>query len=99
MLLSGGGDLLAPESVRQMTTNHLTPEQIETAGTILEPKGWGYGMAAVSDRYGWDGGYGTVWFNAPERGLIAIALSQTSDFLFNGGRAEFTALAKEAAAG
>ncbi len=67
-----------------MTTNQLTPQQIATAGMLLEPKGWGYGMAvaaepdeisAVPGRYGWDGGYGTVWFNDPHRGLIAIALT------------------------
>jgi CubicO group peptidase (beta-lactamase class C family) len=54
-------------------------------------------FSAVPGRYGWDGGYGTVWFNDPHRGLIAIALSQTSDFLFNGGRAEFIGLAIQAA--
>jgi CubicO group peptidase (beta-lactamase class C family) len=91
MLHSGGGSILSAESVRQMTTNHLTPEQIESAGVILDPKGWGYGMA-VAGRYGWDGGYGTVWFNDPERDLIAIALTQVSDFLFAGGREEFRSL-------
>jgi CubicO group peptidase (beta-lactamase class C family) len=91
----GGEQLLSPESVRLMTTNHLTPEQIETAGILLQPKGWGYGMAAVPERYGWDGGYGTVWFTDPHRDLIAIALTQNSDFLFRGGREEFTRLARE----
>jgi CubicO group peptidase (beta-lactamase class C family) len=106
MLLDRGGRLLTPRSVAAMTTNHLTDEQIATAGVLLEPKGWGYGMAvaaasdeisAVPGRYGWDGGYGTVWFNDPHRQLIAMALTQTTDFLFNGGRAEFTALAVRAA--
>jgi CubicO group peptidase (beta-lactamase class C family) len=101
----GGKQLLSPKSVALTTTNQLTPEQIETAGLLLEPKGWGYGMAvaaapdklsAVPGRYGWDGGYGTVWFNDPHRRLIAIALSQTSDFLFDGGREEFTRLALQA---
>jgi CubicO group peptidase (beta-lactamase class C family) len=103
----GGQRLLSPGSVAALTTNHLTPEQIGTAGILLEPKGWGYGMgvaaapdsvSAVPGRYGWDGGYGTVWFNDPHRDLIAIALTQTTDFLFNGGRAEFTARALRAAA-
>jgi CubicO group peptidase (beta-lactamase class C family) len=101
-----GERLLSAASVAQLTTNHLTPHQIETAGSLLEPAGWGYGMAvaagpddvsAVPGRYGWDGGYGTVWFNDPHRELVAIALTQTSDFLFNGGRAEFTRLAVRAA--
>jgi CubicO group peptidase (beta-lactamase class C family) len=97
-----GRRLLSAASVATMTTNHLTADQVATGGILLEPKGWGYLMAVaaepddVSDvpgRYGWDGGYGTVWFNDPHRDLVAIALSQTSDFLFNGGRAEFTRLA------
>lgn len=95
MLQSGGGPVLSPESVRQMTTNHLTPSQVDSAGMLLDPKGWGYGVAVDDDgRYGWDGGYGTVWFNDPERDLIAIAFTQVSDFLFTGGRAEFRALTK-----
>jgi CubicO group peptidase (beta-lactamase class C family) len=101
-----GERLLSAKSVDLMTTNHLTPQQADTAGLLLEPKGWGYGMAvaAVPDefsatpgRYGWDGGYGTVWFNDPHRDLVAMALTQTSDFLFNGGRTEFLTLALRAA--
>jgi CubicO group peptidase (beta-lactamase class C family) len=101
-----GKRLLSTKAVALLTTNHLTPLQIKTAGPLLEPKGWGYGMAvaaepdeasAIPGRYGWDGGYGTVWFNDPHRDLIAIALTQTSDFLFNGGRTEFTTLALQAA--
>jgi CubicO group peptidase (beta-lactamase class C family) len=101
-----GRRLLSTEAVALLTTNHLTTQQIEAAGMLLEPKGWGYGMAvadqpdevsAIPGRYGWDGGYGTVWFNDPHRDLIAIALTQTSDFLFNGGRTEFTTTALQAA--
>jgi CubicO group peptidase (beta-lactamase class C family) len=106
-LLRNGGThdskrLLSSESVAMLTTNHLTPDQIDTAGILLDPRGWGYGMAVAAEpdevsvipgRYGWDGGYGTVWITDPHRDLIAIALGQTSDFLFNGGRADFTALA------
>ena len=100
-----GRRLLSTKSVAMLTTNHLPPQQIATAGMLLEPKGWGYGMAvapepdelsAVPGRYGWDGGYGTVWFNDPHRDLIGIAMTQTSDFLFNGSRAEFTSLALRA---
>jgi CubicO group peptidase (beta-lactamase class C family) len=110
LLLNGGTHrgkrLLSTSSVALLTTNHLSPHQIQTAGILLEPKGWGYGMAVASQpdevspiagRYGWDGGYGTVWFNDPHRELVAIAMTQTSDFLFNGGRAEFTTLALQAA--
>ena len=47
-------------------------------------------------RYGWSGGYGTTWFNDPDRRLVAIALTQVSDFLFNGGLTEFNQLAARA---
>lgn len=102
-----GHQLLQPASVDQLTRNHLTPGQIAGAGDLLDPKGWGYGMAvaaepdevsAVPGRYGWDGGYGTSWCNDPHRDLIAIALTQTTDFLFNGGRDEFVSLAVRAVA-
>jgi CubicO group peptidase (beta-lactamase class C family) len=97
-----GERLLSERSVELMTTNRLTPEQIAGAGPVLGGRGWGLGMAvavaadevsAVPGRYGWDGGSGTSWFNDPDQGLIAIVMTQTSDFLFNGGMAEFARLA------
>jgi CubicO group peptidase (beta-lactamase class C family) len=99
-----GRRLLSEASVEAMTTNHLTPEQIAGGGTLLDGQGWGYciGVSVTPDdvsapgRYGWSGGYGTTWFNDPHRGLIAIALTQVSDFLFNGGLAEFNQLAARA---
>ncbi|MEU8238378.1 serine hydrolase domain-containing protein [Actinoplanes missouriensis] len=106
LLLNGGVHrgrrLLSAASVRRLTTNHLTPRQIADAGEFpLSGHGWGYGMAVSvtpddisgPGRYGWDGGYGTTWFTDPERGLTAIALTQTVDFLFNGAREEFQRLA------
>jgi CubicO group peptidase (beta-lactamase class C family) len=101
-----GTRLLSTRAVERLTTNHLTPDQLATAGVLLEPEGWGYGMAVATEpdevstipgRYGWIGGYGTVWFNDPHRDLTAIALTQTSDFIFNGGRTEFARLAIQAA--
>jgi CubicO group peptidase (beta-lactamase class C family) len=105
-LLNGGVHhgrrLLSAKSVRLLTTNHLTPGQVDGAGAFpLTGRGWGYGMAvsvtpdAISQpgRYGWEGGYGTVWFNDPHRDLTAIALTQTVDFLFNGAADEFQRLA------
>ncbi|RKR89427.1 CubicO group peptidase (beta-lactamase class C family) [Micromonospora pisi] len=100
-----GERLLSAESVELMTTNHLTREQIAGGGVLLGGRGWGLGMAVavepddvspVPGRYGWDGGYGTSWFNDPRQGLIAIALTQTTDFLFNGAADEFARLAIEA---
>jgi len=97
-----GSRLLSARSVHQMTTNHLTSEQIAGGGPILGGQGWGLGMAvattpdevsSVPGRYGWNGGYGTFWFNDPSRDLIAIAMSQVSDILFNGTATEFAKLA------
>ncbi|WP_163510538.1 serine hydrolase domain-containing protein [Fodinicola acaciae] len=94
--------LLSAESVDLMTTNHLTPQQLAAVGPgPLGNRGWGYGMSvsvtpdAVSapGRYGWEGGYGTLWFNDPHRDLTVIAMTQTVDFLFNGGADEFQRLA------
>ncbi len=110
-MLHGGGEyggrrLLSPASVRLLTSNHLTAEQQAGAGPLLAPDGWGYGLSVTTEpdeasrhpgRYGWSGGSGTVWFTDPHTGLIALALSQTTDFLFNGGRVEFTTLALRAA--
>ncbi|HEX2647241.1 MAG TPA: serine hydrolase domain-containing protein [Candidatus Dormibacteraeota bacterium] len=96
-----GRRLLSEASIEAMTTNHLTPEQIAGGGVLLDGQGWGYcmGVSVLPDdvsapgRYGWSGGYGTTWFNDPNRGRIAIALTQVSDFLFNGGLTEFNQLA------
>src|SRR2546425_7179138 len=94
--------LLSQRSVRLMTTNHLTPEQMAGGGPILAGQGWGFGMAVVTapdevspmpGRYGWNGGYGTHWFNDPSRKGVAIAMTQVSDVLFNGTMTEFAALA------
>ncbi len=96
-----GRRLLSEESVKLMTTNHLTPEQIAGGGVFLGGRGWGFGMGVVTEpdadwpvpgRYGWSGGYGTTWFNDPHRGIVAIAMTQVSDFLWNGGLAEFERL-------
>ena len=43
MLLADGGGLLSPESVRLMTTDHLTQEQRDASTLFLEGAGWGFG--------------------------------------------------------
>lgn len=96
-----GKHLLSAASVERMTTNQLTPEQIAGGGPVLGGNGWGYGVGVVVQpddawpvpgRYGWAGGYGTDWFNDPHGGIVAIAMTQVSDFLWNGGLAEFERL-------
>jgi CubicO group peptidase (beta-lactamase class C family) len=98
----GGTRILSEKSVEMMTTNHLTPEQIAGGGVFLSGSGWGLGMAvtvapddisATPGRYGWSGGYGSDWFTDPHEGLIAIALTQVSDFLWSGALTEFAELA------
>jgi len=105
MLLAGGVHegrrLLRAETVREMTSDRLTPAQ-HAAGQFFPhffaTNGWGYGVGVVTapdavsrtpGRYGWDGGFGTTWTSDPQRGLVAIAMTQSSDFLFAGGKDAF----------
>ncbi len=105
MLLSGGVHagrrLLSAQSVRDMTTDHLTPEQ-KRASTFFpgffDTHGWGYGVgistapdavSRVPGRYGWDGGFGTSWITDPGRDVVAIVMTQSPDFLFSGARDTF----------
>jgi CubicO group peptidase (beta-lactamase class C family) len=105
MLLNGGVHegrrLLSARSVRDMTADHITPEQ-KAASPFLpgfwDAHGWGYGtrvntapdtISRVPGRYGWIGGFGTAWINDPARELVAIVMTQSSDFLFSGALEEF----------
>jgi CubicO group peptidase (beta-lactamase class C family) len=77
MLLAGGATLLSPQSLRLMTTDHLTEEQRQASTLFLEGAGWGFGGAVASDgRYGWIGGTGTTAHVAPSTGTIGILLTQ-----------------------
>src|SRR5438132_12698991 len=58
--------LLSQTSVRLITTNHLTPEQMAGGGAVLGGQGWGFCMAVATapddvsteaGRYGWNRGY------------------------------------------
>ncbi|MFD1044958.1 serine hydrolase [Kibdelosporangium lantanae] len=80
-----GDDLLTPESVRLMTTNHLTEAQREASRLFLDGQGWGFGGGVdmstvdpwrVPGRYGWVGGTGTSAYVTPSTGSIAILLTQ-----------------------
>jgi CubicO group peptidase (beta-lactamase class C family) len=91
-LLLGGGTLdgrrlLSAESVRQMTTNHLTAAQRAVGALFLEGQGWGFGASVddtpidpwnVPGRYGWVGGTGTTAHIIPSTGTVAILLTQVA---------------------
>jgi CubicO group peptidase (beta-lactamase class C family) len=91
-----GKRLLAEKSVRAMTTNQLTREQVaasEFFPHFFETRSWGYGVSVViapdavsprPGRYGWDGGFGTSWINDSDRNLISVVMTQSADFLFSG---------------
>jgi len=82
----GGRRLISQASLKAMQTNHLTPAQMHDGEVILGPgRGWGYGLGVVVEpnvdgvapgAYGWNGGFGTSWFNDPAQDLTAILLTQ-----------------------
>jgi CubicO group peptidase (beta-lactamase class C family) len=77
MLLAGGDGVLSPESVRLMTTDHLTATQREASALFLEGAGWGFGGSVEADgRYGWVGGTGTTAHVAPTTGTVGVLLTQ-----------------------
>jgi CubicO group peptidase (beta-lactamase class C family) len=85
MLLDGGRPLLSEESVRLMTTDHLTPEQRAASVLFLEGQGWGFGGSVdveptqpweVPGRYGWVGGTGTAAHVIPSTKTVTVMLTQ-----------------------
>jgi CubicO group peptidase (beta-lactamase class C family) len=82
---AGDHRLLTPESVRRMTTDHLTPAQRAAARVFLHGQGWGYGGSVdveakepweVPGRYGWVGGAGTAAHLLPATGTVTVLLTQ-----------------------
>jgi CubicO group peptidase (beta-lactamase class C family) len=85
LLLAGGQGLVSEESVRQMMTDQLTPQQREMGGFFLDGQGWGFGGGVDTDvlnrwnvvgRYGWVGGTGTAAYVDPQHGTVSIILTQ-----------------------
>ena len=82
------GRVLAPESVRLMMSDHITPEQ--KAASPFFPgfwdyQGWGFGGAVTTARgggagspgsYGWTGGFGTSVLIDPAAGMTTVVLTQ-----------------------
>ena len=93
MLLSEGGDILKPATVRYMTTGKLLPWQQESLWRSWDSMaGYGYGnlmrimeepgMALCSTwkgEYGWDGWLGTYFCNCPENGVTILMFCQRKD--------------------
>jgi CubicO group peptidase (beta-lactamase class C family) len=85
-LADGGAPLLTPGSVRELTTDALTPAQRASGLDLLGPgRGWGLQTAvdlapavpgASAGRWGWDGGTGTSAWVDPGRDLAAVLLTQ-----------------------
>ncbi|MET8742422.1 serine hydrolase domain-containing protein [Streptomyces sp. NPDC004728] len=82
---AGGRRVLSEESVRLMTTDHLTRAQRERGRLFLEGQGWGYGGSVdveavdpwnVPGRYGWLGGTGTAGHLTPATGTVSVLLTQ-----------------------
>jgi len=80
MLLSGGGGVLAPATVAEMTRDQLTAAQranVWPGFSFLGERGWGYGVSVLQDgRYSWEGGSGTAWSNVPSQDLTVVVLTQ-----------------------
>ena len=91
-LLAGGthqGErVLSRPSVTLMTSDQLTPAQKAVSGFTpgyFDDFGWGFGMAVRTRRthlgpsvgsYGWNGGYGTIWYNDPAEDMAAVLMIQ-----------------------
>ena len=92
MLLNGGEHngrrIVSADSVRQMTTDQLTPQQKAVSGLFpgfFNNRGWGFGVSMITraddvspvpGRYGWDGGFGTYWYNDPAKRLVGMLMTQ-----------------------
>ncbi|MET7282434.1 serine hydrolase domain-containing protein [Kribbella sp. NPDC005582] len=91
-LLAGGvhrGErVLSRASVALMTSSQLTSAQRAVSGFwpgYFATTSWGLGVGVVTDRtqlgpsagsYGWNGFYGTTWYNDPAEDLTAIMILQ-----------------------
>ena len=84
----GGTRILSRPAVETMTIDHLTAEQkarTPWSPGFFDTHGWGFGVGVVTRRYdiastpakyGWEGGYGTSWYNDPREAMVTVALTQ-----------------------
>lgn len=77
--------VLSAETVREMTTAHVTEGVLVAEG--IEGLGWGYGLAVVVDSdatamidedgdFFWSGYYATTFFVSPKKNLVGVVLAQ-----------------------
>jgi CubicO group peptidase (beta-lactamase class C family) len=81
MFLRDGAPVLSRESVREMTSDQLTPSQRAGQEAFLAERSWGLCQSVLvsGDRagaYGWDGGLGSSFLVDPIRDLVVIVLTQ-----------------------
>jgi len=93
MLLNAGEHrgrrILSAKSVKDMTTDQLTPAQKAIGGLSPEDfahRGWGLGIGIITSRdpriplspgsFGWEGGLGTSFYVDPSEGMVAVLLTQ-----------------------
>ncbi|WP_378948564.1 serine hydrolase domain-containing protein [Mesorhizobium sp. ANAO-SY3R2] len=82
----GSTRILSRASVELITSDHLTPEQKDSAQMFFNGNsGWGFGMAVAlkrdnlwmtPGRFGWDGGYGTSAYADPTEDIAGVLLTQ-----------------------
>jgi CubicO group peptidase (beta-lactamase class C family) len=96
MLLNGGSlgrqRILARPTVELMRSDQLTPAQKAASAWFpgqWDHRGWGLGVSVVTGRddfsatpgrYGWDGGFGTTWWNDPQEQMVAMLFTQCMVF-------------------
>jgi CubicO group peptidase (beta-lactamase class C family) len=86
-----GKRILSRSSIELMTTDQISAEQRAKSQFHFFPNfwnhyGWGFGVSVLTKphegaqpgRYGWDGGYGTTWFNDSHDALTGILMTQVS---------------------
>ena len=84
----GGERILSARSAELMTSDHLTDQQKAKSGLypgFFASRGWGFGLtvfdrpdeiSSMPGRYGWDGAFGTSWYNDPTKDLVVILMTQ-----------------------
>ena len=81
-----GERILSQASVEAMTSDQVSPEQIQDAEIFFgSHSSWGFGMEVniqqekpwmVPGRFGWNGGFGTSAYSDPKNDFIGILLTQ-----------------------